>query len=595
MAGFIGLILPGMVVTLDDDFWYLRSVIKTIQKGRPWTDDWLTPWAASSSGISALLFKITGSFRFAIHFQLAAAAGLAAAAMALFLQKQGIPGFRAVAMPLLVLATPTVMFMFLMFTGVAVYMACLWWCIYLADQKKWLWFLLPWSLAIASRQSAVAWLVLPAVAYLQDAKALRSLFPDTSAARKILLLATGTIIVFLSLKWGMNPTEGQKLVLGGVGHGLLTSHGGIPAGLGVIAFAAGLAMAALVRMPETFRRGLPSLRPRLIAALPAAAAGAAGAWWFLTQTQNTHDCYSDVLSNLLIPVFGGLLGLALALAGAKPRLDATLAGLAAILLVALYGGRFDYYFNDALFFGIAAGFPSTARSPKPEAPDNQAHVALAGASLTKPLASRFDQFWKKTSGLLADKPRAFSWILITIVTVSTGLWHLGSAAKMSVQQNRAAALITLYEQAFRSNKLAPADIGMTTFGYLGWLFQDYYAAHEGKEKPVLGGFTHYAQDWDDGKGTGVITTLPRSLHPFRAYIPTRNRTALRESRDARLIHELKYPFFGKHAVRFSLLNGPSSERLPHTFPLNTAEFRRLPFPLNDAEWRDFILQSPPLD
>lgn len=126
MGGLVWCLLPGMVIVLDDDFWYLRSVIKTVQKGRPWTDEWLTPWAASASSISALLFRISGSFTFAIHFQLAAAAGLAAT---LFLQRQGLPRLPA-------LAAPTVLFMFLMFTGVALYMACLWWCLLLADRSR---------------------------------------------------------------------------------------------------------------------------------------------------------------------------------------------------------------------------------------------------------------------------------------------------------------------------------------------------------------------------------------------------------------------------------------------------------------------------
>jgi len=57
--------LPDGVVVLNDDFGYLRSVLLTAAKGRPWTDDWLEPWAASLSCISALIFKVSGSFRLA--------------------------------------------------------------------------------------------------------------------------------------------------------------------------------------------------------------------------------------------------------------------------------------------------------------------------------------------------------------------------------------------------------------------------------------------------------------------------------------------------------------------------------------------------
>src|SRR5215468_1977821 len=54
---------PPTTIVFNDDFGYLRSIAETIQHGRPWTDDWLEPWAASLSVLSALIFKVTGSFR----------------------------------------------------------------------------------------------------------------------------------------------------------------------------------------------------------------------------------------------------------------------------------------------------------------------------------------------------------------------------------------------------------------------------------------------------------------------------------------------------------------------------------------------------
>jgi len=56
---------------LNDDFGYLRSVVSTLQRGRLWTDDWLEPWAAGLSLLSALLFKATDSFYFATYGLLA--------------------------------------------------------------------------------------------------------------------------------------------------------------------------------------------------------------------------------------------------------------------------------------------------------------------------------------------------------------------------------------------------------------------------------------------------------------------------------------------------------------------------------------------
>jgi hypothetical protein len=46
-GGLIVLTLPALVVVFNDDFGYLRSMLHTIRHARPWTDDWLEPWAAS--------------------------------------------------------------------------------------------------------------------------------------------------------------------------------------------------------------------------------------------------------------------------------------------------------------------------------------------------------------------------------------------------------------------------------------------------------------------------------------------------------------------------------------------------------------------
>jgi hypothetical protein len=58
---------PPTPIVFNDDFGYLRSIAETLKHGRPWTDDWLGPWAASLSTLSALIFKLTGNFRVATY------------------------------------------------------------------------------------------------------------------------------------------------------------------------------------------------------------------------------------------------------------------------------------------------------------------------------------------------------------------------------------------------------------------------------------------------------------------------------------------------------------------------------------------------
>ena len=64
---FVFATLPGGVVVMNDDFGYLRSVVATLQHGRPWTDEWLEPWSAGLSVLSALVYLATGSWLLAIQ------------------------------------------------------------------------------------------------------------------------------------------------------------------------------------------------------------------------------------------------------------------------------------------------------------------------------------------------------------------------------------------------------------------------------------------------------------------------------------------------------------------------------------------------
>ena len=102
LAGGVGalfwLMLPAGVTVMNDDFGYVGSVVETIQRGRPWTDEWLAPWSASLAVCSALLFKLTGSFLVATQgLQAAGVAGAAALAYLLFRDRALAPRAAAVA------------------------------------------------------------------------------------------------------------------------------------------------------------------------------------------------------------------------------------------------------------------------------------------------------------------------------------------------------------------------------------------------------------------------------------------------------------------------------------------------------------------
>ena len=141
-GGLIFLLLPASVITLDDDFGYLRSVVETVRRGRPWTDDWLEPWSASISVLAGLVFRFAGSFKLAIHGTLVAA-GVASlvGAVGLFLVR-GLHAGRAISFAALLLTFPTLLWKSVEFTGMSLYLPCLLLALGAAERRRWGWFLL---------------------------------------------------------------------------------------------------------------------------------------------------------------------------------------------------------------------------------------------------------------------------------------------------------------------------------------------------------------------------------------------------------------------------------------------------------------------
>jgi len=163
---------------------------------------------------------------------------------------------------------------------------------------------------------------------------------------------------------------------------------------------------------------------------------------------------------------------------------------------------------------------------------------------------------------------------------------------LTAQQNHAAALITLYEQSLRSGKLPANRVGMATFGYLGWLFQDYYSQHEGRAEPVIGGFCRYAQTWDGTRGTGIISKLSKSRAPFRPLIPSHNTTSLKNAPGTSTLSKLEQPHSLLGPMEYHLRTSRNPEPVPHSLTVDLSQYQRIPFPLTDEEWRSLIRTTP---
>lgn len=590
--------LPAMVVVIDDDHAYLRSVVETFQHGRPWTHDWLTPWAASMSGLVALIFTVTGSFSFAVHFSLALSGALGFLGLCGFLQANGAARGRSVVVSALALSCPTVMFMLLMFTSVALYLGCLWLCVWSYQRRNWPAFFAVWLVGVASRQSAVVWVALPAFVVMRDLWLHRCWWPREKGARSAAILVGLSALAFLLIKQGMNHTHGQRVAEQALKEGLGGFFQSTALRMGFCAIVGGYGIGRLATVfanPNAISAGIPVGRRLLwcLTTVLAMTGGAAAAVWCYRHIAWTHSCYNDVYASTFFAILGAASGLGLTLGPFKPRLDFLLAGAGAWALLALYKGVFDYYYIDPFFWGFAAAItPLVLQGKHGEgvAVRNPAEAARAGeeASAQSPATQSISAIERRPYlGLVAS-----SWphLLVRGAAMATVLllscWNLRCYVRLKADQDRFAATNLLYERVLREGKLQPHEIGFTTFGYAGWLLEPYFGLHEGKGSPDLAGFLKYTEGWDGHRGLNVLTTPPASVARFKRWLPSRNPAFLRsrpELIEATLAEcEMRTLWFW--TAKYSLVRVPFDKPPSDRLKIDYVTYRRPIFPLNDEEW-----------
>lgn len=558
----VWLVLPATVVTYDDDFAYLRSVVETIQRGRPWTYEWLTPWAASLSGIVALLFKGTGSFSFAVHFSLSLAGAMAYFGLCSVLRNQGLRGWRAPLLCGLLLLLPSVFFMHLMFTSVALYMGCLWLCAWLGMERKWGWFFLFWCIGISSRQSAITWLALPGWIVIADLWQHRQIrFREAGVLRPLLVIAAGAVTL-LVLMMGMNKTSGQQTTFGSLSSFLAWERLWLPVTLGAGALLAGLGLGG---MATALRPTTPKMnwgRKRWVFVFVATSIGILAGLGFREVVSATHSSYRDDISNLYFAVLGGIAGLGLTFIKVRPRWEFLFVGLGTFALLLIYGGTFDYYYNDLIFWGFLATLAPGVGLPKEDV------------------------------SLFTFKP-IMKMVILVALAFLMGV-NFRWLVRFRYEGDRAAGVIRLFETALRSGKMTPDLIGQDTFGHCGWLLEDYHRDHDGGPNYSLGDFMLYTQSWDGKAGTGVETETTKKLRKLREWLPTHNTTNLIKTKGKSILHQMESTvLWGKYNVRYSIVRvEPKDANATTRRPLLAEEYKLNPFPLDDSEWRAYIAKQP---
>lgn len=531
-------LLPAGIVPLDDDFGYLRSVVQTIQQQRPWTDDWLEPWSAGFSSLSALIFSACGNFRGATYGLLAILAMFSFGLCFSLIRQSGLKTAWALGLALLALTFPSVLWKLVQFTGVALYIPCLLAAIRAFQRRRWGIFLAAWMLAVSTRQSALVWILLPLGDLVGEAWRRRS-FGLSQSMIPTLAVAVAGAAGFALLAVGMNKTHAQTIMTDRMWAGFSLMRGGQSTllGAGVFFVAAGVHL-LVQRLVQP-----PSPEGRLLRPTPALAAiGVTAAVVCALDLPSFVGWENEFLTGTV----GSLYLKALVVAGAAGWLFhggtlqpvPAITGLASIGLISLRAAVWDYYFIDVAVLGFCAA----ALKPAAESSSGAlrlVRIVAAGAAAVALLVNGF------------------------------------MLLKLKARIDRAHLLTTISETALREGKLSPAELGYAPFGYRGWHLYPHFIRNEGKDA-YIAGFESYLRPHAIQVGQGYSRAL--HLLPEFRHEPPADRHNLVASGHG--------PFLWFFRAEYHLLRFKSAHEAPAEmeFPASPVE----KFPLNEGEWREYV-------
>lgn len=526
---------PAGVIPFDDDFGYFRSILLTLQHGYPRTDEWLEPWAASLSAVAALVFLASGSFSATIVVLKILGGAASLAALAIVLRGRGWSRMASTVVAILLVSAPTLLWKWVEFTTLLLYVPCLIGALAAAERKRWSVFFLLWTLAFASRQSAIVWLILPAWEVFRLARTTgersgpQSIlnWRETLPLLLWLAYAIGCAVVLFLL---MNRTQSQTVVTFSVLRSFdavrFVEHALAALGVGFVAI--GLGALAIVLAQQTGiswpRRGS---RP-LVLALAAATALFIVVW--MPRLHLSTNGWALSLPGKIYLYLVLLLALTgWVLAEFRLRVSYVIAGGSFVLLVSLRVLLPDYHLIDLFAFAFLAVVPRASASCR--------HFPAPA-------------IWLRAAAFCA------------FVALAALQLYMAWVAKNT--QDAAWARIVLAEQAMRKGALAPTEIGFAPLGYAGWKLHPWYLAHDERKAQLIAGYLFYV----DEKSVIALHGAPGTLEA-------------RTPAGGQVIAQGRFPVGFSPNIEFRLVRlGPGgSGRGPSIVEAPV-------FPLNDAEWRN---------
>lgn len=535
-------LLPQGVVVVNDDFGYLRSVLETAERGRPWTDDWLAPWSASLSILSALVFKLSGSFRLATQGLQCVLWGVLGFALTRLLQRRQFPAWGAAPITLSLCLIPTVLWKGAEFSALALYLPCLVLAIDAAANRRWKPFAVCAGLALASRQSALAWFAIPVVGLGQSLWSPRGTRLRQGAGP--MLACTAGAAVWIVCRLGMNQTHAQRFVSAEMWPSFQIASAAMRFGFGLavalVCMGAANALAWLFRKsPAGWSGGSPA---RFVwrGLLPAAVI----AVFFLVNpdagVQREHDLYHGAAGYFHLATWCALAGFGWLVAPVRVDVRLICGALAAAVLASVRMASWDYYWIDTAFLA----FFSVLVPPAEREPSHPAPPAVAQTGWRLRLAAALGVI------VLLLAP-AMAWV---------------DRTKQILDDCRAREVIL--EQSLRAGEISPTDLSVAPFGFIGWHLYPYFITTPEGATGYIGSFRDYLRPgglaWET-RGADNPDPLPDPESVVRTGV---------------------FPIGWSRAKhQFILRRRPESSASLLEIDFN--HYRREKFPLDDAEWRQW--------
>jgi hypothetical protein len=552
-GGLIVLTLPALVVVFNDDFGYLRSMLHTIRHARPWTDDWLEPWAASLSWLAAKVVEASGSVKVATQGVQAATACVSFLASCLLLARRGFPALVCPVLAALGLTFPTVFFKTVEFGALTLALPCLLLCLWLAEKRRWIGFLVVWLVAVASRQSAIAWLALPGTAVLT------ALLGRQPGGGRVAALPGAVCVVGLACyEWistAMNRTHAQVVMTGAMWDRLTWASAGPALALAGVTFllAAGIGgffVRTMLGGPPLWHPSLqlPGVVMRIVAAGAVICFHAVDP---LLVVNLEHPLLSGDEGRVYLGSLFAVSVVGWALGGFRLRKELILPALSCGVLVGLRHPVYDYYLLDVAIIGFfAVGRVERRRGPRGYIGDPD-----------------------------EDRVRWDAVLAAAAVVLGLGWLQFGIVTGTKRMLDEIAAKVTLSENALRAGLIEPSELTATSFGHQAWHLYPYFVRMRREHRESIGELVFYL-------GSGAVDLVGADEPPGAGVVV--GDCTLAADRTEPVVAQGWFRIGWGKVVKLTLNRPAGASSRPARWPIDKVRYRLEPFPLNKAEWRDAI-------